>query len=125
MTAAGYRRLSCLCILRGTTHDEHVEEHSYKMIREVDDIEDARGQRHVLLEVLSMPADATKIAGMVTMQDAEPDHQIGAHRSAVPMEIEVARALAWKIARERGADIIWIFDPKKLYPRENRPVAPN
>lgn len=90
------------------------------MIREVDDLESAQGTRHVCLEVLRMPADTTKVAGMVTMHDPEPDHQVGSHRSALPMEIEVARSLAWKIARERGADVIWIIDPKKLYPKGSR-----
>jgi len=90
------------------------------MVREVDDIEEVRGKRCVHLSVLRMPANPTKIAGLVKMSDPSRDHQIGAHHSACPMEIEVARSLAWKIAHERTADLIWIDDPKELYPKAER-----
>jgi hypothetical protein len=36
------------------------------------------------------------------------------------MEIDVARSLAWKIARERGVGVIWINDPKSLFPMHKR-----
>jgi hypothetical protein len=94
-----------------------------KWIREVDDLRDANEAHHVRLDVLLMPSDITKVAGLVTMNDPEPDHQVGSHRSAQPMEIDVARSLAWKIARERGADVIWINDPKSLFPTHVRTIS--
>src|SRR6266545_4797112 len=94
-----------------------------KLVREVDDLDDAGGTRHVRLDVLPMPSDATKVAGLVRMDDPEPDHQVRSHRSGQPMEIDVARSLAWKIARERGADVIWIHDPKGLFPMHKRTMS--
>jgi hypothetical protein len=85
-------------------------------------IRDDNEARHVRLDVLSMPSDITKVAGLVTMDDPEPDHQVGSHPSAQPMEIDVARSLAWKTARERRADVIWINDPKGLFPMHERTV---
>jgi hypothetical protein len=91
-----------------------------KWIREVDELHDAAATRYVRLDVLPMPSDATTVAGLVTMDDPDAEHQIGSHHSALPMAIEIAHCLALKIARERGAEIIWINDPKGLYPRNKR-----
>jgi hypothetical protein len=91
-----------------------------KWVREVDDLEDPIGTRHVKIEVLPMPSDPTKVAGVVRMDDPEPKHQIAFHRSGLPMAIDVARSLAWKIAAERGANVIWISDPKNLFPMHKR-----
>jgi hypothetical protein len=91
-----------------------------KWVREVEDLEDPIGTRHVRLDVLPMPSDLTKVGGLVRMDDPEPEHQVGSHRSGLPMEIDVARSLAWKIARECGADVIWINDPKGLFPMHKR-----
>jgi hypothetical protein len=94
------------------------------MIREVDDPEDARGHPHVRLDVLRSPADPSKIMGTVRMSDTNPKHDIDSHHSAGPMEIETARRLAWKIARDYGADRIVISDPKNLYPKAERAQPP-
>lgn len=91
-----------------------------KWIREVDGLDDPVATRHIRLDVLPMPSDPARVAGMVRMDDPDGEHQVGSHRSALPMDIEVARSLAWKLARDRGADVIWINDPKRLYPRNNR-----
>ena len=93
-----------------------------KLIREVDSLEDIGGARHITLEVLAMRSDVTKVAGLVRMDDPDPDHQVGSHRSGLPMEIDVARSLAWKIARERGAAVIWINDPKGLFSMHERTI---
>jgi hypothetical protein len=58
------------------------------------------------------------------MDDPEPDHQVGSHRSGRPMEINVARSLAWKIAQEQGAEVIWINDLRRLYPIQKRMFPP-
>jgi hypothetical protein len=76
------------------------------MIREVDDTEGEREHPHVLLEVVRSPTNTSKIVGTVRMIDTNPKHYISAHYSAQPMEIETARLLAWKIARENGAERI-------------------
>jgi hypothetical protein len=91
-----------------------------KWIPEVDEMNDAyNSKRHVRLEVLPMPSDPTRVAGLVRMDDERADLP-GSHRSSLPMNIEVARSLAHKVARERGADVIWIYDPRGLYPTHKR-----
>jgi hypothetical protein len=94
-----------------------------KWIPEVDDLIDACNvKRHVRLDVLPMPSDPTRVAGLVRMDD-ERAGLPGSHRSGQPMDIEVARSLAHKVAQERGADVIWIDDPSGLYPRHERTVG--
>jgi hypothetical protein len=88
----------------------------------------------VILNVIPMPADPTKIGGTVKMSDPRPSKP--AHYSARPMPIEVAAALARKIAREQEA-LIFIDDTKSLCPKpieaalletnrafERRPLSP-
>jgi hypothetical protein len=94
-----------------------------KWIPEVDELKDAcNSKRHVRLEVLPMPSDPRTVAGLVRMDDERLD-RAGSHRSGLPMDIEVARSLAHKIAREREADVIWIDDPRGLYPRHERMIG--
>lgn len=91
-----------------------------KTIREVDHLDDPKGTRHVRLKVMLMPSDPKKVAGLVRMNDPEPNHDVSIHLSGLPTEIERARALAWKIAKEQKAEVIWINDPKGLYPMHER-----
>ena len=94
-----------------------------KWMPEIDDLTDiCRTKRYVRLDVLPMPSDPTTVAGLVSMDDNR-EHLPGFHRSDLPMQIEVARSLAQKIARERAADVIWISDPKGLYPQHDRMVG--
>ena len=95
------------------------------MVRETDDVNEVRGKRFVRLDVLPCPSDPKKVCGTVKMEDADKNHQISSHRSGQLMEIEQARSLAWKIARGRKADLIWIDDPKKLYPKDRRAERPS
>jgi hypothetical protein len=83
------------------------------MVRETVDASEARGKRVVHLHVLPLPSDPTKVAGVVKMDDPDPNHPISFHHSVV-MEFKVARKLAQKIANERRADHILIVDPKNL-----------
>ena len=94
-----------------------------KWIAEVDDLKDASGSKsHVRVDVLPMPSDPTRVAGLVRMDDERADLP-GSHRSGLPMDVEVARCLAHKVARERDADVILIVDPKGLYSRHQRMVG--
>lgn len=94
-----------------------------KWIPEVDELTGAsNSKRHVRVEVLPMPSDPTRVAGLVRMDDERADLP-GSHHSGLPMDIEVARSLAHKIAREREADVIWIDDPRGLYPRHDRTLG--
>lgn len=94
-----------------------------KWIPEVDELTGAsNSKRHVRVEVLPMPSDQTRVAGLVRMDDERADLP-GSHHSGLPMDIEVARSLAHKIAREREADVIWIDDPRGLYPRHDRTLG--
>jgi hypothetical protein len=83
------------------------------MVRETDGAEETYGKRTVCLNVLPLPSDPTRAAGVVRMDDPDPNHMISFHRGVV-MEFETARKLAWKIAGERKADLILIVDPMKL-----------
>jgi hypothetical protein len=83
------------------------------MVRETDDAGETYGKRIVCLNVLPLPSDPTRVAGVVRMDDPDPNHTISSHYGAV-MEIETARKLAWKIASERKADLILIVDSMKL-----------
>src|ERR1700734_3068789 len=89
-------------------------------IPEVDNMSYApNSKRHVHLEVLSMPSDPAIVAGLIRM-DNERDKLPAFHLSGLPMDIEVARSLAHKIARDNDADVIWIDDKKGLYPIHRR-----
>lgn len=89
------------------------------MIREIENVEEAHDAIYVRLDVMPMPSDPAITAGMVYLSDSRPG-RTGAHHSARPMEIEMARSLAWKIAREQGVENIVIRDRKNLFPKNRR-----
>jgi hypothetical protein len=83
------------------------------MLKVTDNPDETRGKRFVCLNVLPLPADPTKVAGEVRMDDPDTNHTVSSHHGGV-MSIEPAWKLAQKIARERDAEFILIVDPKSL-----------
>jgi hypothetical protein len=86
-------------------------------VKVTDNPEETHSKRFVRLNVLPLPADPTKVAGEVRMDDPDPNHTISSHRGGV-MGIERAWELAQKIARERDAEFILIVDPKRAFATE-------
>ena len=83
------------------------------MVEAENGLDQTGGKRVVQLCVLPLPADPTKVAGEVRMNDPDPTHTVSFHRSSV-MGIDSALKLACKIASERKAEFIEIVDPKDL-----------
>jgi hypothetical protein len=89
------------------------------VIREIENVKEAHDAIYVRLDVMPMLCDPAITAGTVYLSDPRPGH-IGSHFSACPMEVETARSLAWKIAREQGVENILIRDRKNLFPKSRR-----
>jgi len=89
------------------------------MVKVTHSLEHTGGKRFVRLNVLPLPADPTKVAGEVRMDDPDPKHSISSHRGGV-MGIKSAWKLAQKIACERDAELILIVDPKNLFANKAR-----
>jgi hypothetical protein len=87
------------------------------VVKVTESLTEVQGKRFVRLNVLPLPSDITKVACVVRMDDPDPKSTVGFRTSNV-VEIASGWELAWKIARERDAELILIVDPKRLIPTD-------